>query len=92
MSLKTYPAEPEFQPIVCISHKVTAAEATANSCAIAMPREIAACIAQIQTVTTGADYITAKTVLVAHVDNTSCTITVAGTDLLENSLVNIVAW
>ena len=88
----TYPANTVFLPLAKIDHLVTAAEAAANSVAIVLPYECTRAMVQIQTVTTGADYITAKTVLVTHVDGTSCTCTIAGTDLLENSIIVGFAW
>ena len=95
MALKTYPNVPVFMPIITKTHKVTSAEATANSVDIALDRPVDAVIAQVQAATTGAVYVTGLTATITTVTTAgseSCTVTVEGTDLAEDMIINLIAW
>ena len=95
MTLKTYPDVPVFMPIITKTHEVTSAEAAANSVDISFDRPVDAVIAQVQTVTTGAMYVTGVTILITTVTTAgseSCKVTVAGTDLTEGDIINVIAF
>lgn len=92
MALKTYPVEPVYKPVETIVHLVTAAEAAAEAVALVMNRPVTGVIAQMRVVTTGVIYTTALEIDIATVTNTSCTVTVKGTDFTEGNILTVIAF
>lgn len=95
MALKTYPDVPQFMACELIKHTITAGEGTANEVDITLDRPVTACIVQIQAETTGVVYATGLSAVITTVTTAgseSCTITVAGTDVVAGMILNIIAW
>jgi hypothetical protein len=95
MALKTYPNVPVFMPIITKTHKVTDAEGTANSVDIAFDRPVAAVIVQVQAPITGEVYATGLTAVITTVETAgseSCKVTVTGTDIVTDMIINVIAF